>query len=107
VRHRKLGFAANSMTVWDIPDEFADAAGLIMAEDPRVSHCYRRIRKPSWHANEYAMIHGKTEDECRFCAEDLRRRLEAAGIPAGNPRLLFSSREFKKRSMRYFCEEER
>lgn len=107
VRHRKLGFAANAMTVWDIPDEDADEAGVIMAEDPRVSHCYCRARRPSWHANEYAMIHGKTEEECRSCAEDLRVRLEAAGIPTGNPRLLFSSREFKKRSMRYFCEEER
>jgi DNA-binding Lrp family transcriptional regulator len=106
VRHRKLGFKANAMTVWNIPDDQAVQAGAIMAADPHVSHCYERPRTDTWPSNLYAMMHGTSRDACVQYARELWERLVAAGVAAPVPRLLFSAREFKKCSMRYFCEDE-
>ena len=48
VAHRKLGFRANGMAVFRVPEELADAAGERLAEQEEVSHCYRRPRMPDW-----------------------------------------------------------
>ncbi|MDP2181979.1 MAG: Lrp/AsnC family transcriptional regulator [Actinomycetota bacterium] len=100
IKHHKTGFAANAMGVWDCPPERIEEVGQIMASFKEVSHCYERPRLSQWPANLYTMIHGRTSEEC----EDVARRIqEAVGLPA--PRLLYSTREFKKTSMRYFAED--
>lgn len=101
IRHQRLGYKANSMTAWDVPDERAEEVGRILAQASEVSHCYQRPRADNWDFNLFAMIHAATADECRDVADDLARRI---GID--NYDLLFSSREFKKVSMRYFSEPE-
>jgi len=106
VRHRRLGFSYNAMGVWGVPDSQVDLAGAIMAAEPRVSHCYARPRRPTWQANLYSMIHGTSREVCEECAASLHGRLVAAGVDVQPARLLYSTREFKKRSMRYFCEED-
>lgn len=105
VRHRRLGFSYNAMSVWDIPDELAPTVGPIMASFRAVSHCYQRPRTPSWPANLYGMIHATTREGAWRCAEEIHERLRAEGIEVPPPRMLLSTREFKKRSMRYFEEE--
>jgi hypothetical protein len=47
----------------------------------------------------YTMIHGANEDECRRKA---RKISQATGIP--DYQLLFSQKELKKTTMRYFHE---
>lgn len=106
LRHRSLGFAYNAMTVWNILDSQAAKAGSIMAREASVSHCYQRFRTGDWTYNMYAMIHGRTREECGECASRINDQLLRQGIGAGKPHLLYSTREFKKRSMRYFSEEE-
>lgn len=101
VRHQRLGYKANSMTAWDVPDERAEEVGGILSGAAEVSHCYQRPRAEGWDFNLFAMIHAATADECREVAADLSRRI---GIESYD--LLFSSREFKKISMRYFSEPE-
>lgn len=99
IKHHKTGFAANAMGVWTAPEERIEEVGPIMASFKEVSHCYQRPSAPTWPANLYTMIHGRTREEC----EDVARRIQqAAGLP--EPRLLYSVREFKKTSMRYFGE---
>jgi DNA-binding Lrp family transcriptional regulator len=34
VRHHELGFDANAMTVWDVPDDEVDAAARLLAAQP-------------------------------------------------------------------------
>lgn len=100
IKHHKTGFAANAMGVWDCPAERIEEVGRVMASFNEVSHCYERPRLPQWPANLYTMIHGRTPEEC----EAIAGRIQAAvGLPA--PRLLYSTREFKKTSMRYFAED--
>jgi DNA-binding Lrp family transcriptional regulator len=100
IKHHKTGFTSNAMGVWDCPDEAEmERAGAIMAGFAEVSHCYQRPRRATWPHDVYTMIHGRSRDECEAIAERIR---EATGLSA--PWLLYSVREFKKASMRYFTE---
>jgi DNA-binding Lrp family transcriptional regulator len=98
IKHAKTGFTANAMGVWDCPDEAeVERVGPIMASFAEVSHCYQRPRRPTWPHDLYSMIHGHSREECEEVAARIR---EATGLPPA--RLLYSAREFKKSSMRYF-----
>jgi DNA-binding Lrp family transcriptional regulator len=98
IKHHKTGFTSNAMGVWDCPDEAeVERVGAIMASFAEVSHCYQRPRRATWPHDLYTMIHGRSREECEQIAERIR---EATGLPRA--RLLYSVREFKKSSMRYF-----
>ncbi|WP_080796965.1 siroheme decarboxylase subunit beta [Arabiibacter massiliensis] len=105
VRHRRMGFSSNAMGVWDVPEEQALAAGEVLARPAAVSHCYERPRSERWPYNLYTMIHGRDRETCERVAAELHADLAAAGIDVAPPRLLLSTREFKKTSMRYFEED--
>jgi DNA-binding Lrp family transcriptional regulator len=95
--HQQAGVRANVMGVWKVPPEQAQKAGQIMASYSQVSHCYERPVTPAWGYNLYTMIHGKDFAECSRIAEDISKR---CGIK--EYKLLLSTREFKKSSMKYF-----
>jgi DNA-binding Lrp family transcriptional regulator len=100
VRHRELGFSANAMAVWDVPDERVDAIGRQLASQSGVSLCYRRRRyPPEWPYNLFCMIHGRTrlEVEREICR--LRGRYGLHALPGA---VLFSRRCFKQQGARYF-----
>ncbi|NNG03516.1 MAG: Lrp/AsnC family transcriptional regulator [Inquilinus sp.] len=99
VRHRELGYRANAMTVWDVPDEAVAATGRRLAELDFVTLCYRRPRRlPDWPYNLFAMIHGRDRASVLRLVE---QATEVAGL-AGHPRaILFSRRGFKQRGARY------
>ncbi len=97
VGHRKVGMRANGMGVFALAADAIDAAGRHLAARPEITHCYRRPRLPDFPYELYAMIHGADEGAVR----DLARRL-AEEIGAEDWDVLFSVREFKKTSMRYF-----
>lgn len=97
VRHQDLGFKANAMVVWDVPDDRVDEAGGIMAGFREVTHCYQRPRHHNWPYNLFTMVHGRSREECISIAEKIS---QAAGI--NKYKLLFSTAELKKISMRYY-----
>ena len=101
VRHQRLGYKANAMSAWDVPDERAEEVGRILADASEVSHCYKRPRAEGWNYNMFAMIHAATPEECHKVAAML-----AGKIGIEDYELLFSSREFKKISMTYFAEQD-
>ena len=100
LHHRKAGFKANGMCVWNVPDGHATTAGRTLTAFPEVTHCYQRETVPGFDYNLYAMIHGTDWEETIGMFHRLSR---AAGLHEG--RILFSLREFKKTSPRYFCED--
>ncbi len=99
LRHRQLGFLANSMCVWSVAAGGIESAGASMAHSPHVTHCYERPAFPSFPFNLYAMIHAKTREQAAGIFE--RLGLDA-GLSAG--RMLWSVREYKKTSPVFFCE---
>lgn len=99
VRHRELGYRANAMVVWDIPDQAVDAIGARMAAFPFVTLCYRRRRAPpQWPYNLFAMIHGTERAAVNGHIQRLNRELVLEGAPHA---VLFSRRRFKQRGARY------
>jgi DNA-binding Lrp family transcriptional regulator len=97
LNHRQVGFSANGMVVWNCPRDRIDRIGSILASYPEVSHCYSRPAYPEWPYNLYAMIHGRGPQECEAIAGRL-----AAATGLDNYRILFSTKEFKKKRLKLF-----
>ncbi|MBM3565122.1 MAG: Lrp/AsnC family transcriptional regulator [Alphaproteobacteria bacterium] len=99
VRHHELGFTANAMTVWDVPDAQVDGLGERIAAFPFVTLCYQRPRRlPDWPYNLFCMIHGRGRAEVMAQIEALNRE---TGAGACRHEVLFSLRRFKQRGARY------
>lgn len=97
VRHHELGYKANAMVVFDVPDEVVSAIGQRLASEAGVTLCYRRQRHlPHWHHNLFCMVHGRLREEVEPVIE---RLCQVAGYPC---KALFSLRRFKQCGARYF-----
>ena len=96
--HYKLGYRANGMTVWDVPDDFIASAGPLVAEQDFVSHCYQRPRHlPDWPYNLFAMVHGRDRREAELHYQSIARLL---GDNCRDHQILFSTRILKKSGFR-------
>jgi DNA-binding Lrp family transcriptional regulator len=100
LRHQKSGFEANAMVAWIVDEDRIDEVGRTMASSRAVSHCYRRNPTDGWPYNLYTMIHAKDEASCREIAREL-----SAKANVDTYSMLFSRRELKKTSMKYFPSE--
>ena len=70
--HYRLGYRANGMTVWNVPDEKIHELGQKVGALEFVSHCYHRPRHtPHWPYNMFAMVHGKTREEVKSHAKEI------------------------------------
>lgn len=97
LRHRQMGFKANGMCCWDLPDGEMQAAGRRLAAFPEVTHCYERARLDIFPFRLYAMIHTPAWEQTRQLFERLSQT-----IGARDGQLLLSLTEFKKTSMQFF-----
>ena len=101
LNHRHAGFGANAMVAWDIEEGAkGEEIGKIAASFSAVSHCYLRPKYPTWNYNLFTMIHGKTKEDTQEVIENIAKEIEyKSNMP------LYSSREFKKVRIKYFCDE--
>ena len=96
VQHRRMGYAFNGMTVLDVSPDALDDLGSQLSELSFVSHCYARRRAEEWPYNLYAMVHAKTQEE-------LDERVSIVqSLTGAEPRVLISTKEYKKASPTYF-----
>lgn len=96
--HYKIGYTANAMSVWDIPDESIDDVGAIFKAVGFVSHCYVRPRAlPIWPYNLFAMVHGKSRDEVYLQVNKLERLIKNK---FNSVELIFSTAILKKTGIR-------
>lgn len=99
VRHHELGYCANAMVVWNVPDAETDRIGRAFARHEFVTLCYRRPRRlPDWPYNLFCMIHGRDRATVLRHVETLRRE---AALPGLGHEVLFSRRRFKQRGAVY------
>ncbi|MCP4981985.1 MAG: Lrp/AsnC family transcriptional regulator [Gammaproteobacteria bacterium] len=104
VRHRELGYRANGMVVWDIPDARVTEAGHCIGQYSFVTLCYQRPRRlPDWHYNLFSMIHGQDRDAV---IEQVGFIVEKCGLHDIDHEILFSKRCFKQRGASYQCKPE-
>lgn len=98
VRHHELGYRANAMCVWDVPDAAVDALGARLAGMAGVNLCYRRRRDAGWNYNLYCMLHGR--DRSAVLAR-LAALSSECGLTQHAGAVLFSCRRFKQCGARY------
>jgi DNA-binding Lrp family transcriptional regulator len=96
--HYRLGYQANGMTVWDVPDERIDELGALVGGLESVSHCYHRPRHPpDWPYNLFAMVHGRSRDDVE---REVRRIAAVLGEHDRGHAILYSTRILKKTGLR-------
>ncbi len=96
IRHRRVGYEANAMLVWDVPDGMVRDLGAKLAGDSSVSLCYLRARAlPEWPYNLYCMLHGRERARVLF---DVKRITAAYGLGRFPRAVLFSRRCFAQRA---------
>jgi len=98
VKHQPLGYRANAMIVWNLPDELIKPIGRQISEFAFVNLCYQRPKHDEWPYNLYCMIHGKDKATVLKQLEALN---EACGLSAYDREILFSRRCFKQRGAIY------
>lgn len=94
VRHRGLGWTANAMVVWQLPEPDIEAAGRALVGVPGVTLCYQRLTAADWPYSLYCMIHARARAEALAV---LGRAEAAAGLGGVRREVLFSLRCFKQR----------
>jgi DNA-binding Lrp family transcriptional regulator len=99
LHHRTVGFKANAMVVWAVPEDRIIEVTNIMITFPQVSHCYERKPLPNWSYNIYTMIHSGTFEDCEAVILKIARM-----VRADKYEVLYSIRELKKSSMKYFID---
>jgi siroheme decarboxylase len=95
--HRRAGFSANGMGVWQVPEPEILDVGRRMAAFRGISHCYQRPTYADWPYSVFTMAHGRSKDECDAILDSIA---DATGIRGRAT--LYSSTEFKKVRMLYF-----
>jgi len=96
--HYALGYRANGMSVWDVPDAHVSELGREVAALDFVSHCYHRPRHPpDWPYNLFAMVHGRSRDEVEAM---VARIAEHLGDRTRSHAVLYSTRILKKTGLR-------
>lgn len=96
--HYALGYRANGMSVWDVPDERIRELGKVIGNLDFVSHCYHRPRHPpDWPYNLFAMVHGRDRVEVET---KVTRIAALLGDTDRGHTVLYSTRILKKTGLR-------
>jgi len=99
VRHHELGYTANAMVVWDVPDTEVERVGNALSKHRCVTLCYQRPRRlPNWPYNLFCMIHGKKREQVLKTVDDL---IQTEALQNINYEVLFSGQRFKQRGAKY------
>jgi DNA-binding Lrp family transcriptional regulator len=99
VRHRELGYKANGMVVWDVPDDRVSQLGTCIGRFSCVTLSYRRPRRlPDWPYNLFTMVHGRSRKEVEDKVTEI---VNSCGLQDINHTILFSTRRFKQRGASY------
>lgn len=96
LRHKKVGFLANGMVCWRIPEERLPDVGYQLASYPQVSHCIQRAVYPDWPYGVYCMVHAVSREKC-----DETARQMSLDIGIDDYVILYSTKEYKKERVKY------
>jgi DNA-binding Lrp family transcriptional regulator len=99
IKHRRIGYNANAMVVWNIPNEDMDKVALRLAKCDPVSLCYQRPRRlPDWPYNLFCMIHGTDR---ALVLQQIKQITEQLGLESIEKDILFSFKAYKQHGARY------
>jgi siroheme decarboxylase len=99
LNHHKLGYVANAMVVWDVPEHAVEYVAAQLITFSGVTLCYQRPRRlPEWRFNLFCMIHGKNRADVLAYIDDIVQRKNLQHIER---KVLFSTFQYKQRGGRY------
>ncbi|MBF0158550.1 MAG: AsnC family protein [Magnetococcales bacterium] len=99
VRHHELGYRANAMVVWNVPDPLIADTASQLTRFEFISLCYQRRRcLPHWPFNLYCMIHGQARQQVLEQIDQMVQQCQLSHLPR---EVLFSQRRFKQRGAYY------
>ena len=99
VRHHELGYTANAMVVWNVPDDQVSEVGSRLGSVDCVTLCYQRPRRlPEWPYNLFCMIHGRSRGAVLAHIDEIVQGLDLGHV---QHKVLFSGRRFKQRGAHY------
>lgn len=99
VNHRRLGYKANAMVVFNVPDALIEQVGTEVSQFSFVNLCYQRPHQgEQWPYNLYCMIHGKNKDKV---LQQLDYLIESCELSLCKYEILFSKQCFKQRGAFY------
>ena len=100
VRHHEVGFRANAMTVFEVPEERIEACANALSHVPGITLVYQRATAPHWPFNLYCMVHGCDRLDV---LQTISTAVHRAQLEAYPRRILFSRRRFKQTGARRFA----
>lgn len=99
IKHRRLGYDANAMVVWNIPNDDMDNVAQKLAKCAPVSLCYQRPRRlPDWPYNLFCMIHGTDRS---LVLQQISQITEQLALESVQKDVLFSFKAYKQHGARY------
>jgi DNA-binding Lrp family transcriptional regulator len=98
--HRRAGFLANGMVVWNVPPEDIEKTGYQIASYRAVSHCYERATNGKWQYNIFSVIHGKSREDVENVVGVISKETGLKDF-----RVIYSLMEFKKARPEYFTDD--
>lgn len=99
VKHRRLGYQANAMVVFDMPDNLVKLKGQQISQFTFINLCYLRPRHGEhWPYNLFCMIHGKSRE---IVQQQLAQLIASCTLEHYAYDILFSQRCFKQRGAIY------
>lgn len=104
IKHRQLGFNANAMVVWNIPDALIPQVAEQLASFNEVSLCYKRPRRlPDWPYNLFCMIHGTDKNIVLAQINKISEQILNLNPTLKNIEkdILFSTKAYKQHGARY------
>ncbi len=99
--HRRAGFSANGMGVWQVDPDRIEEIGIRMAAYRGISHCYQRPTYADWKYQVFTMAHGRSKEECDAILDAIATEVDGIHDRA----TLYSSTEFKKIRLLYFTDD--
>lgn len=100
LKHRNLGFNANAMVVWAIPEATIEPFAQYASAHASISHCYERVTYGEWPYNMYTMLHSTSREGCQTIIREL-----VSQFAVDSYEVLYSIKEFKKQRIDYFGQE--
>jgi len=99
VKHRSLGYTANAMVVFDIPEQHVERIGSLLSLENAVTLCYQRPRVlPDWPYNLFCMIHGKNREQVLTQLAEICVNHDLESFAKS---ILFSNKAYKQQGGRY------
>ena len=92
IKPNNIGFSANALVAWKVPQERVKEIGDYMSKLQEVSHCYER--KPvsgRWEYNLYTVLHAREREAIERMVNEIS---EGTGI--SEYKMLFSTRDLKR-----------